>query len=252
MAIDLKELTRPGLPGVAEPVKRRRITPLRVLLAACVGLVTAFVAVYALFFTPDSPQELTLSSSAGAQPGVGAPAGDWSVGTGSVAGYRVREKLVRLPASNDAVGRTEAVTGSLRLVPEGDAYVVRSGMRIEVDLTTLKSDEDRRDDHMRTMAIETDRFPTATFVTTSDLLVRADDGSATARTLARGELTLHGVTRTVEVPVQARYDGARMEVVGALSFPWAMFDMERPNLSYVTVEADPTMEFQLFFDHTAP
>jgi hypothetical protein len=27
--------------------------------------------------------------------------------------------------------------------------------------------------------------------------------------------------------------------------------MPQPNLSYVTVEADPTMEFQLFFDRTA-
>lgn len=252
MSIDLKELTRPGLPEAPAPVKTRRITPVRVLLAVSVALVTTFVAVYAAFFTPDSPPELTLSSNAGAQPRAGAPAGVWSVGTGSVAGYRVREKLLRLPASNDAVGRTGAVTGSFRLAAEGDGYVVRSGMRIEVDLTTLKSDEDRRDDHMRTMAIETDRFPTATFVTTADLAVRADGGASTAQAQARGELTLHGVTRTVDLPVQARYDGSRLEVVGTLSFPWDMFDMERPNLSYVTVEADPTMEFQLFFDHTAP
>ena len=251
MAIDLKELTRPELPGSPGPSKTKRITPFRVLLAAAAGLVTAFVAVYAFFFTPDSPPELALSTGSGAQPAAGVPAGDWSVGTGSVAGYRVREKLLRLPASNDAVGRTGAVTGSFRLVPDGSGYVVRSGMRIDVDLTTLKSDEDRRDDHMRTMAIETDRFPTATFLTTSDLVVPAD-GSSTARPLMRGELTLHGVTRTVDVPVQARYDGARVEVVGTLSFPWDMFEMERPNLSYVTVEADPTMEFQLFFDHTAP
>ncbi len=124
-------------------------------------------------------------------------------------------------------------------------------MRIEVDLTTLKSDEQRRDDHMRTMAIETDRFPTATFVSTSDLVVRPDDRSS-ARAFVRGDFTLHGVTRTVEIPVQARYDGSRIEVVGTLSFPWALFDMQQPNLSYVTVEADPTMEFQLFFHHAAP
>lgn len=60
------------------------------------------------------------------------------------------------------------------------------------------------------------------------------------------------MTRTLDVPVQARYDGGRIEVVGTLSFPWTMFGMDQPNLSYVTVEADPTLEFQLFFDHTAP
>ena len=115
----------------------------------------------------------------------------------------------------------------------------------------MTSDEPRRDDHMRTMGIETDRFPTATFVSTADLLVRPDAGSGSARALVRGDLTLHGVTRSIDLPVQARYDGSRIEVVGSLSFPWELFEMQQPNLSYVTVEADPTMEFQLFFDRSA-
>jgi polyisoprenoid-binding protein YceI len=245
MAVMLQEATSQE---ELEPVATRWFTPRRLLLGTCVGLVVAFVAAYALFFTPDSPPALTLSSTGTSA--TTAPAGVWSVGSGSVAGYRVREKLLRLPAPNDAVGRTDAVTGTFRLVPAGDAVVVPSGMRIDVDLASLKSDEDRRDDHMHTMAIETDRFPTATFVSTSDLVVHPDDASA--RMLVRGDLTLHGVTRTVDIPVQAQYDGNRIEVVGSLSFPWAMFDMVQPNLSYVTVEADPTMEFQLFFDHTAP
>ena len=38
-------------------------------------------------------------------------------------------------------------------------------------------------------------------------------------------------------------------MVGSLSFPWEYFDIKRPNLSYVTVEADPTLELQVFFDH---
>lgn len=231
-------------------VRRRRITPGRLVLGAFLTAVSAFVAAYAAFFTPDSPPPLALSGPAEAVATV--PPGVWTAGTGSVVGYRVREKLLRLPASNDAVGRTGAVTGSFRLEPAGDGLLVRAGMRMEADLTTLTSDEARRDDHMRTMGIETDRFPTAGFVSTADLLVRPEPGSAAARALIRGELILHGVTRAVEVPVQARYDGSRIEVVGSLSFAWDLFGMQQPNLSYVTVEADPTMEFQLFFDRTAP
>jgi polyisoprenoid-binding protein YceI len=248
MDVMLKERTPQELVPELVPVRTRRVTPLQVVLATCVGLVTAFVAAYAAFFTPDSPPALTLSSTSAAAPAeIGVPEGLWAVGHESVAGYRVREKLLRLPASNDAVGRTNAITGSLQLAAHPDGVVVRSGMRIDVDVASLKSDEPRRDDHMRTMAIETDRFPTATFVTTSDLVVRPYNGAAS--TLVRGDLTLHGVTRTLDVPVQARYDGSRIEVVGTLSFPWTLFDMQQPNLSYVTVEADPTLEFQLFFDH---
>jgi hypothetical protein len=35
-------------------------------------------------------------------------AGQWKIATGSVAGYRVREKLGFLPAESDAVGRTSS------------------------------------------------------------------------------------------------------------------------------------------------
>ncbi len=111
MAVTMKEFT----PRELEPVRTRRFTPLRLALATCLGLVVAFVAAYAAFFTPDSPPALSLSSAGNsdAAPGVGAPEGVWSVGPGSVAGYRVREKLLRLPAPNDAVGRTSAVDWEL-------------------------------------------------------------------------------------------------------------------------------------------
>ena len=206
----------------------------------------AVAAAYLVFFTPDSPPELRLSSRA-PEPAYAVPTGIWSVGPGSVAGYRVRERLLSLPAPNDAVGRTSAIAGGFRLIGDGAALRVERGMRIDVDVSTLKSDEDRRDDHMHTMAIESAQFPTATFVTTSDLVLPAAAGEAA--TTVEGDLTLHGVTRPVSVPVQAQHAGGRIEVVGSLSFTWDQFDMKRPNLSYVTVESDPTLEFQLFFDH---
>ena len=233
-----------GSPG------RRGGRRLKALVAGAVVIPVAGVAAaWALFFTPDSPAELRLSAQPG-QTASAVPTGQWSVGEGSVAGYRVREKLLRLPASNDAVGRTTAITGSFRLSGDRDVLRVEKGMRIDADLTKLKSDEDRRDDHMRTMAIETDLFPTATFVTTSDIVLPAElTAGGRASVTVAGDLTIHGVTRPVALPVQAQHAGGRIEVVGSLSFPWGYFDMKQPNLSYVTVEADPTLELQVFFDH---
>lgn len=65
-----------------------------------------------VFFTPDSPIQLRLSTQAG-DTAFAVPVGVWSVGRGSVAGYRVREKLLRLPASNDAVRPYERHHGCL-------------------------------------------------------------------------------------------------------------------------------------------
>jgi hypothetical protein len=233
----------------APPTRRRRKRLVLMVLATPVVLLAA---VYVLFFTPDSPARLRLSAPAPSESGdmPAVATGRWSVGAGSVAGYRVREKLLRLPAPNDAVGRTGAIVGDLHLVSDGRGIVVQKGMRVDVDVSTLKSDEARRDDHMRTMAIETDKFPTATFVSTADLVVPPTMmAGAPATVTVQGDLTVHGVTRRVSIPVDAQRNGPRIEVVGAFSFGWELFGMERPNLSYVTVEADPTLELQLFFDH---
>lgn len=163
----------------------------------------------------------------------------------------MREKLLRLPASNDAVGRTEVVTGGLNLaLGQAGSGLIDRGLRVEVDVSTLKSDAERRDDHMRTMAIETDRYPTATFVTTSDILVPSDlVKGGRARMAANGDLTIHGVTRPVAIPFEAQVSGGLIEVVGSYSFGWDVFEMEQPNLSYLTVESDPTLEFHLLFRH---
>ncbi len=101
-----------------------------------VVLVGGFVALYLAFFNNDSPPPLSLSagttvagaattgaSTDGADPTdtpatTAAPvsadslAGTWTAAEGSIAGYRVREKLARLPAKSDAVGRTQDVTGT--------------------------------------------------------------------------------------------------------------------------------------------
>lgn len=230
------------------PPTKRRSRGLAMFIAGAAVIPATVAVAWALFFTPDSPAELRLSTQGDTAFAV--RTGVWTVGEGSVAGYRVREKLLRLPASNDAVGRTSAITGSFGLSGERDALRVEKGMRIEADISKLKSDEDRRDDHMRTMAIETDLFPTASFVTTSDIVLPADlaAGGRVSVTVA-GDLTIHGVTRPVSIPLHAQHAGGRIEVVGSVSFPWEYFEMKQPNLSYVTVEADPTLEFQVFFDH---
>jgi len=234
-----------------EATTRRRSRRVRRLVAAAAIVPLAGIATtYVLFFTPDSPATLQLSSGP-AGTSLGARTGQWSIGAGSVAGYRVREKLLRLPASNDAVGRTGAITGRLDLQGDGAGLRVARGMQLVVDVTVLESDDARRDDHMRTMAIETDKFPTATFVSTEDLVLPASVAGGRADAVVRGDLTVHGVTRPVAIPVQAQQSPGRIEVVGAFSFGWDLFDIKQPNLSYVTVESDPTLEFQLFFDHAS-
>ena len=175
--------------------------------------------------------------------------GSWSVADGSLAGYRVREQLASLSAESDAVGRTSAITGGATLASAGDSVSVTAAS-FEADLTTLQSDQDRRDQRIRQIGLESARFPTATFVLAEPVAVPAAalDGAAVDVKLV-GDLTLHGVTKRVEIPARAQLSADRIDVAGALTFPFADFGIQPPNIGgFVTVKPDATLEFLLVLE----
>jgi polyisoprenoid-binding protein YceI len=219
----------------------------RTLLYAATGVVVlavgAFALAYFVLFPTDSPDKFTLSDASEATPAATATAAGgvtaWTVAQGSEAGYRVREKLAFLPAKNDAVGRTSSITGSAESTGDGDTLEF-SKAAFEIDLSTLASDENRRDQRIREIGIESDRFPEATFALTEPLKLDATKVDAT------GDLTLHGVTKNVTIPLEVRQSGSTVEAVGALTFQWGDFDMTAPSVAgFVSVEDDATLEFDL-------
>jgi len=193
----------------------------------------------------DSPDEFALEDAPAATATATATATDaegtakWAIADGSQAGYRVREKLAFLPAKNDAVGRTSDITGLADSTGDGDALTF-SQASFEIDLTTLTSDQDRRDQRIREIGVESDRFPTATFKLTEPLKLDA------SKVEAKGDLTLHGVTKSVTIPLEVQQSGSTVEAVGKLTFPWGDFGMTAPSVAgFVSVEDEATMEFDL-------
>jgi polyisoprenoid-binding protein YceI len=240
----------------ARPRPRWRQAPV-VVAALVVALAGGFVAAYLAFFTGSSPARLALSpsgdptsSAPGDSAAAASPTGHWSAAAGSEAGYRVREKLADLPAQSDAVGRTTAVTGGMTVDSNGDRLVAHD-VRVEVDLTKLQSDRSRRDNRIRTQGLESDRFPTATFVSAGDVAVPTDAASGKAFTVdVVGDLTLHGVTRQVTIPVQGRVDASGFQAAGSLKFAMSMFAIDPPSIGgFVTVEPDATLEFKVVMQH---
>lgn len=195
---------------------------------------------------PSDAAASTAPSSAAAD---GAVAGTWTDTTGSEAGYRVREQLASLPAESDAIGRTSDVTGSITVVDVGDGAQLTAG-DISIDTTTIASDENRRDNRMRTEGLQTDQFPTASFTLTQpvDIPATAVAGTATDVTLA-GDLTLHGVTRSVEIPAQAVLANGQVQVAGSLTFPLSDFQITAPNVGgfIVSIADEGALEFLVVF-----
>ncbi len=195
----------------------------------------------------ESASAASPSSNAGSD---GELAGDWQVAEGSLAGYRVREQLANLPAESDAVGRTSDVTGSITVEGSDDAARLTTGT-LEVDTTSIQSDEGRRDNRLRSEGLQTDQFPTATFTVTQpvDVPAAALQGTPTDITLV-GDLTLHGVTKTVEIPAQAQLADGQIQVAGALTFALADFDITAPNIGgfIVSIADEGTLEFLVNFE----
>lgn len=223
--------------------------PVRLLVAIGLLVAVAFVGVYLVFFNSDSPDKLTLtpiderSSTTGGSDDV---SGTWTAVSGSTAGYRVREKLASLPAQSDAVGRTTDVTGTV--VIDGTTVTKAD---FEVDVTTLKSDQDRRDNRIRSMGLETERFPTASFRLGAPIDL-TDPRASTADVKATGDLTIHGVTRSVTIPLEAARNGDKLEIVGSLTFPMSDFDITPPSIGgFVTVEKDATLEIKVLLERAA-
>ncbi|HYZ93369.1 MAG TPA: YceI family protein [Actinomycetota bacterium] len=216
----------------------------RIALIALVSAVVLAGGGYGVFalMSGGGPEPVALSSpSAG---GDELPEGSWSISTAdSVVGYRVREKLAFLPAPNDAVGRTSAVSGNLVI----DGLTVRS-VDVTADLQQLRSDRDMRDRRIRELGLETDRLPDARFVLTEPISfdARPAAGRRVTRTVT-GELTLHGVTRKVSLPVRAQWSSGRIEVIGSLEIQFADYDIEQIRLNQVTTEDHGTMELKLVF-----
>lgn len=147
-----------------------------------------------------------------------------------------------------AVGRSPDVTGSITLTG-----TTLSAADLSADLATLQSDESMRDGQLGRQGVQTDQFPTATFVLTQPIELGAlpAEGEPIAVT-AVGDLTLHGVTKSVSIPLAAVRSGDIIGVSGSLTFTWADFGMERPNSMRVVSLADEvTMELQVFFRHDA-
>jgi len=229
---------------------------------AVVG-VAALGLAYATFFTDEAPDRLSLSeppaastpttsatgAASSAAPAGADIAGSWRAAAGSEAGYRVREKLAALPAQSDAVGRTQAVTGTVK-VARAAGSIVASDANFKVDLTKLASDETRRDNRIRSDGLQTNTFPEATFTSTGNITLPAETTSGQAvKVQAQGDLTLHGVTKRVIIPLDVRVNGGKGELAGSLRFPMSDFNITPPSIGgFVTVDPDATLEFKLVLE----
>jgi polyisoprenoid-binding protein YceI len=176
--------------------------------------------------------------------------GTWAVdrtitnaqGTGSYTGFRVNEVLTGI-GSQTAVGRTSTVEGTLTV--QGTTLIAAT---INAKLSALTTDDSRRDSAVQ-RALDTSRFPNATFVLTQPV----DVGSVPVEgqritAAAAGDLTIHGVTRQVTLDLQAQLQNGVLVVVGSTDVAFSDYGVTAPTAPVVaSVEDHGVVEVQLYF-----
>jgi polyisoprenoid-binding protein YceI len=119
---------------------------------------------------------------------------------------------------------------------------------ITVDTVSLQSDSDRRDRIVQGQLLQTDQFPTITFVLDSPMSLPTPParGSTIAVDLT-GKLTVKGVTKPVTIAAKAVWDGTTVDLVGSAPVAVRDYGIEPPDSGFVKVDPNGSFEFQLRF-----
>ena len=143
------------------------------------------------------------------------------IGEGSEATFTVNEKLAWLDLPNDAVMRTVGLSGEVYL--DGQPSV------IDLDLHSMTSDSDRRDNYVRRRMFPDHRVATFTVNDLGQLPNPLTVGEEINREVT-GQLAIAGVVKPIVFDVTARLDADRLFVLGRAAFTWQELEMPPPNI----------------------
>jgi len=102
--------------------------------------------------------------------------------------FKVRHLMI-----SNVKGEFSKVTGT---VVFDDANPAASSIDVTIDVSSIRTREPQRDEHLKSADFfEVEKFPTMTFVSTG--VVKSGEGSFEVV----GDLTLHGVTKTIDLDV---------------------------------------------------
>jgi polyisoprenoid-binding protein YceI len=166
--------------------------------------------------------------------------GTWNVGQGSIVGYRVQEVLIGQHST--AVGRTGEVWGSLTV---GNESVTKGNFT--VNMASVKSDQSMRNAQFDGRIMDVSSYPTAQFVLTKPISLGDISANGTVEHYdATGQLTMHGVTKTIGFPVSMELNSSSAYVLADVPVVFANWGISNPSVGgFVTTQNSGTLEVLL-------
>lgn len=206
-------------------------------------LVIAAIGTYVLVSNQRAPEALdTQSQNAGIAFTPEELSGAWTSTTQSLAGYRVDEVLAGQDVT--VVGRTNDVSGNVTIA---DSLLTEAN--VSVDLASIETDNSNRDSAFRDLLNTTDH-PQAIFRLTDSVDLNTAEqmvDSESVKLQVAGELTAAGATVPVIATITATVQGETTTLNGSIPIVFEDFGITAPNLGFVTVQDQGTVEFSIEF-----
>ena len=163
--------------------------------------------------------------------------------TGNEARYRVREQLAGIDFPSDAVGVTTNIQGAV--VVDGAGRVIAEQSKFVINITGLKSDQDRRDRYIQSRTLETQTHPNV------EIVVKELKGltfplakSGELKFELIGDLTMKGVTKPTTWAVTATPKDGGIAGTARTKFTFADFNLTKPRVaSVLSVNDDIALEY---------
>jgi polyisoprenoid-binding protein YceI len=164
------------------------------------------------------------------------------------------------------VGKTPDITGTLELNPD-DLMSAAAGS-FTVDLRTLDTGINMRNQHMRENHLETDKFPDAAFTLTR--FISSDKTSLvpgeTAKVVAEGEFKIHGIGKSYQIPAKIYYaksdkstegrlggsKGDLLSVNAEFTVKLADHQIKRPELLFMKLAEEQKIEVSFAMTNMVP
>ena len=159
---------------------------------------------------------------------------------GTVARYKIGERLTRFKSPITAIGETEGVEGSIQ-IEDGK---IGAGSIINVDLATLKSDENKRDGWVRRQG-GIGKTAKILFKSVNGLQWPLPDSGSLTFDLS-GDLTISGKTSETNWKVDAEIEGNEIKGKASTSITWEQFSLSKPRLPFI-ISVEDEIELEIDF-----
>ena len=149
---------------------------------------------------------------------------------------------------DDVHGETRKLSGVLELDP--DAWAQGKGS-VAVDVDTLRTGIDQRDEDLRVEFLQSSRFPKA--ILTVEKIERPSSDAITANASVKGDVRgtfeVHGVRRKISFPVNVTREGvSSLRVAGTFLVPFADYSIPRPSRLFLKLGDTAKIVFDVTFD----